>query len=122
MASRRITADRAIDLIFASDGSDGRLSSNDDFFFSSEEDKLSSLSEGSFAKECITIFGHVDMTTKSRRNLPFQSPEETCLQALLLEAPCSTFWIRSHRQALVRKLYSVFSRICGSSVGCLSHS
>ena len=66
MASRRITADCAIDLIFASDGSDGpavgRLSSNDDFSFSSEEDWLSSLSEGSFAKDCNTIFGHVDMT------------------------------------------------------------
>ena len=66
MTSQCITVDRAIDLIFASDGSDspavGRLSRNDDFFFSSEEDELSSMSEGSFARECITIFEHVDMT------------------------------------------------------------
>ena len=59
MASRRINADRAFGLLFASDAfggpAIGRPSSNDDFSFSSEEDDLSDFS-------CFTIFGHIEMT------------------------------------------------------------
>ena len=55
MASQCITTDHAIDLIFASDYSNGPAvslpPSIDDFSFSLEEDDLSSLSEGSFEND-----------------------------------------------------------------------